>query len=119
MLPCHHGKAADPETISNYRSGISLSFEGVPGKDYVEEYFYHDRKVWDSKTVYIKASTPITMTLNEFASPPGEPFASVSIAISITMSTGTIRDSTPILRPNPLRRLEVRGWNHSCGNQRR
>lgn len=55
---------ADSE-ITNYKSGISLVWEGTPGEDYMEEYFYHDRLVSDRKVVYLKSDTAIRMFHNE------------------------------------------------------
>lgn len=51
--------------ISNNRSSISLEWIGKEGEDYKEEYFYHDRSVWDFKTVYIKDTTPISMSIKK------------------------------------------------------
>ncbi len=69
VLVCQ--SAISEDSTHNYRSGVSLNFVGAQGQDYVEEYFYHDPKVWDSKTVYIRETTPITMSLNSFASTLG------------------------------------------------
>lgn len=54
---------ADDE-ITNYKSGISLLWGGTRGADYAEEYFYHDKLSHDSKVVYIKDTTLITMEHN-------------------------------------------------------
>ena len=48
-----------------YKSGIDVYFEGIPDKDYAEEYFYHDKLVMDRKVVYIRSSTAIRMRHNE------------------------------------------------------
>ncbi len=50
--------------LTNYRSSISVSFTGVKGTDYMEEYFFHDKLVCDRKVVYILDSTNITLTHN-------------------------------------------------------
>ncbi len=52
--------------LANYRSAIKLAFGVGDGSDrgtaYAEEYFYHDKLVWDQKTVYIRDDTPISMS---------------------------------------------------------
>lgn len=53
------------ECPTNWKSGISLSFQGTPGKDYAEEYFYFDKLIDDHRVVYIKESTPIVLEHNE------------------------------------------------------
>ncbi len=61
----------DPE-LTNYRSGISLVWQGEKGTDYVEEYLYHDKVISDRKIVYLKAGTKISMAHNgrNIAGPP-------------------------------------------------
>lgn len=53
------------EVVTNYRSGIDVTFGGQAGEDWTQEYFYHDPLVDDSKVVYIKSSTPIFMAHND------------------------------------------------------
>lgn len=61
--------AADPE-LTNYKSGIDLHFGTSAsstedkGVAYMEEYFYFDKVVHDSKVVYIKSDTLISMGHN-------------------------------------------------------
>ncbi|MEM4649563.1 MAG: hypothetical protein QXP78_02715 [Candidatus Bathyarchaeia archaeon] len=50
---------------ANYKSGISVFFNGTPGIDYSEEYFWYNKVSDDSKVVYIKSNTPIIMKHNE------------------------------------------------------
>jgi hypothetical protein len=50
--------------LTNYKSGIDVIWGGTKGTDYYEEYFYHDKLVNDAKVVYIKSTTPITMSHN-------------------------------------------------------
>ena len=38
---------------------------------FVEEYFYHDKLVWDSKVVYVRDTTEISMALNSLAKKTG------------------------------------------------
>lgn len=50
--------------VTNYKSGIDVTWSGTDGTDYMEEYFYHNKIVDDHKVVYIKAGTNITMSHN-------------------------------------------------------
>ncbi len=54
----------DTELI-NYKSGIDVTWGGVKGVDYMEEYLYSDKLVDDHKVVYIRSTTPISMKHNE------------------------------------------------------
>lgn len=56
--------AADAE-LTNYRTGIDVTYSGTKGTDYMEEYFYHDKLISDRKVVYIKSTTKINMAHNE------------------------------------------------------
>lgn len=49
----------DPE-LTNYKNGISLTWSGAKGSDYMEEYLYFDKIIDDHKVVYIKSATSIT-----------------------------------------------------------
>ena len=61
--------AADTE-LTNYKSGIDLNFgdsattAADKGVAYAEEYFYFDKVIQDSKVVYIKDDTLISMSQN-------------------------------------------------------
>lgn len=55
--------AQDPE-LTNYRTGIDVTWGGTKGTDYYEEYLYYDKPVYDAKVVYIKSTTPIAMVHN-------------------------------------------------------
>lgn len=55
--------SADSELV-NIKSGISLTWSGTKGADYMEEYFYFDKQIYDGKVVYIKAATDIAMAHN-------------------------------------------------------
>lgn len=55
---------AQDSELTNYRSGIDVIWGGTKGTDYYEEYFYHDKTVYDAKVVYIKSSTLISMSHN-------------------------------------------------------
>lgn len=57
------GRAQDAE-LTNYKSGIDVTWGGTKGTDYYEEYFFHDKLSSDAKVVYIKSSTAITMSHN-------------------------------------------------------
>ena len=57
--------AIGDEVVTNYRSGIDVTFGGQAGEDWTQEHFYHDPLVDDSKVVYIKSSTPIFMAHND------------------------------------------------------
>ena len=59
------GGSCDFACPTNYKSGISVRFNGTPGKDYAEEYLYFDKLIDDHKVVYIKAATPLVMEHNE------------------------------------------------------
>lgn len=50
--------------MSDYKSGIDVTFGGTEGVDWAEEYLYHDKLVDDHKVVYIKDSTTIAMSHN-------------------------------------------------------
>lgn len=50
--------------LTNYKSGIDVTWGGTKGTDYYEEYFYHDKLVDDHKVVYIRSTTPISMGHN-------------------------------------------------------
>lgn len=56
--------AQDAE-LTNYKSGIDVTWGGTKGVDYYEEYFYHDKLISDAKVVYIKSTTEISMAHNE------------------------------------------------------
>lgn len=49
----------------NVRSGISLTFEGTNGRDFIEEYLYYDTRYTDLKTVSIRSATPFHFSHNE------------------------------------------------------
>jgi len=53
-------------SASNYNSGISVSFSGVEGTDFAEEYYYFDKAFDDHRVVYLKDSTEITLFHNQF-----------------------------------------------------
>lgn len=63
-------RAADSE-LTNYKTGISLNFGNSmstatdKGAGYMEEYFYFDKVIDDRKVVYIKSTTPISMSHND------------------------------------------------------
>jgi hypothetical protein len=61
--------ASDPE-LTNYKSGISLTWGVGDGSDkgtaYMEEYLYHDKIISDRKIVYIRDTTAITMSHNDY-----------------------------------------------------
>lgn len=66
-FPAHADSTAtgpDPE-LTNYKSGISLTWQGIKGVDYMEEYFYFDKVISDRKVVYLKARTQIVASHNE------------------------------------------------------
>ena len=52
---------ADPV---NFKSGISVSFEGTQGVDWQEEVFWYKPEQDDAKVVYIKDTTNIIMFHN-------------------------------------------------------
>ncbi len=56
--------ALDPE-LTNYKSGIDVHWGGEKGSAYQEEYWYHDKLVSDTKTVYLRSDTEIKMRHNE------------------------------------------------------
>lgn len=56
--------AQDTE-LTNYKSGINVTWGGVKGTDYYEEYFYHDKLLDDHKVVYLRQGTDIIMSHNE------------------------------------------------------
>jgi hypothetical protein len=56
--------AADDE-LTNYKSGIDVTWGGTKGVDYCEEYFYYDKKMDDHKVVYLRGDTDILMSHNE------------------------------------------------------
>lgn len=55
--------------LTNYKNGIDVIWGTGNGADkgsaYYEEYYYYDKLINDTKTVYIKDTTPITMSHNE------------------------------------------------------
>jgi hypothetical protein len=57
--------AQDTE-LTNYKSGISLTFSGAKGTAYMEEYLYHDKLVSDRKIIYIRDTTHIFMAHNDY-----------------------------------------------------
>lgn len=59
-LPLH---ASNP--VTNYKSGISITFSGQDEKDYAFERWYHDPLTDDHGVVYIKDSTKISFAHNE------------------------------------------------------
>lgn len=50
--------------VTNYKSGIDVTWGGTEGTDWAEEYWYHDKLRDDHKVVYIKSTTAITMAHN-------------------------------------------------------
>ncbi len=58
------GHAHADDEITNYRSGISLYWDGERGTDYAEEYLYFDKIISDRKVIYIKDDTLISMEHN-------------------------------------------------------
>jgi len=51
-------------TISEYKSGITLGVDGVYGLDYLVENWYHEPAVDPRCTIYIRDDIPLTMTHN-------------------------------------------------------
>jgi hypothetical protein len=55
--------------LTNWKGGIDVVWGVGDGSDkgtsYYEEYPYHDKMLYDVKTVYLKSSTSITMSHNE------------------------------------------------------
>ncbi len=78
--------AQDAE-LANYRSAVRLAFGVGDGSDrgtaYAEEYFYHDKMVYDAKVVYIKDNTTITATNGTFV--PGNWLGSTALPSSGSM----------------------------------
>ncbi|PAW65862.1 MAG: hypothetical protein B9S34_09515 [Opitutia bacterium Tous-C1TDCM] len=56
-------RGADAE-LTNYKSGIDVTWGGTKGTDYQEEYLYHDKLLYDQKIVYLRDTTTITMAHN-------------------------------------------------------
>jgi len=56
--------AADSE-LTNYKSGIDVTWEGTKGTSYQEEYLYFDKIVHDVKQIWVRADTRISMGHNE------------------------------------------------------
>ncbi len=54
--------------LANYKSGISVLFEGQRGVDWAEEYLWYNKKVDDHKIVYIKDTTKLMLLHNEINS---------------------------------------------------
>lgn len=50
--------------IYNTKCGIDVTFSGVDGTDYAEEYYYHSPLISDAKTVWIKSGTMWDMRHN-------------------------------------------------------
>ena len=55
---------AQDSELTNYKSGIDVTWGGTKGVDYCEEYFYHDKLIDDHKVVHIRSTTPISMAHN-------------------------------------------------------
>lgn len=63
LLAASVGLAQDPE-LTNYKNGIDVTWGGTKGTDYMEEYWFHDKLINDTKTVFIRGTTTITMAHN-------------------------------------------------------
>lgn len=63
MWTAYRGYYPDPDS-TNYKCGIDVIWSGIKDIDYVEEYYYHDKKVTDRKTIYLKTGVPIVLNNN-------------------------------------------------------
>lgn len=63
VITCVAASAQDAE-MTHWKSGISATWGGTKGVDYMEEYRYHDKIVTDDKIVYLKDTTTITLANN-------------------------------------------------------
>ncbi len=61
----HSPALAQDTELSNSKSGIDVIWGGAKGSAYQEEYWYHDKQLWDTKTVFIRDNTTINMSHNE------------------------------------------------------
>ncbi|HYG22151.1 MAG TPA: hypothetical protein VEH04_05150 [Verrucomicrobiae bacterium] len=50
--------------LTNYKSGIDVTWGGEKGVDYYEEYYFHDKLLDDHKVVYIRDTTKIAFSHN-------------------------------------------------------
>ncbi len=64
FLAAQMAGAADTE-LTNYNSGIDVTWGGTKGVDYCEEYYYSDKLIDDHKVVYIRDTTTIQMAHND------------------------------------------------------
>jgi len=55
--------AADSE-LTNYKTGIDVVWDGTKGSAYQEEYWYYDKLRNDTKTVFLRSDTSITLSHN-------------------------------------------------------
>ena len=55
---------ADSE-LTNWKGGIDVLWGGAKGTAYQEEYWFHDKLVNDTKAVWIRADTTISMRHND------------------------------------------------------
>ncbi len=67
LILCSVAVHAQDTELSNYHSAVKLAFGVGDGSDrgtaYAEEYYYHEKGTYDYKTVYIKDTTQITITV--------------------------------------------------------
>lgn len=55
--------AQDTE-LTNYKNGIDVTWGGTKGTDYMEEYCFSDKLINDTKVVFLRDTTTITMAHN-------------------------------------------------------
>lgn len=96
-----------PEGWTNYRSGISLQPGGVQGADFAAEYFYYDRIIDDSRVVYIKSATEITLSHNSLNVASNNGAESYSAAGA---NVGQIKFKVDGDQRFPTTNFDIRNW---------
>lgn len=94
-------RAIEPVGRTNYKCGIDLILGGEEGKDWVEEYLYHDRIVTDRRVIYIRDTTQISFAHNDLNSVAN--MSSITLAGVTIFSGGYYRiigKDGPDLLPN-------------------